>query len=122
MVRLVPGGVALLGYRRSWPATVAPAGRPPPDVEVDITALDALGELRRELTDRGIVFALARVEQDLLDERRAYGLTDTVGPDLVFPTLATAVAAYRRWARDHEADNPCALNPAQARPSTDSRR
>lgn len=29
-------------------------------VEVDITALDAVDDLRRELTRRGIVFALAR--------------------------------------------------------------
>ncbi|MGW7383625.1 SulP family inorganic anion transporter [Streptomyces sp. NPDC054794] len=67
------------------------------NVEVDITALDAVDELRRELTGRGIVFALARVKQDLLDDLTAYGLTDSVGPDLVFPTLPTAVAAYRRW-------------------------
>ncbi|MFC8430679.1 SulP family inorganic anion transporter [Streptomyces sp. NPDC057253] len=66
------------------------------NVEVDITALDAVDELRRELTARGIVFALARVKQDLLDDLRAYGLADSVGPDLIFPTLPTAVAAYRR--------------------------
>ncbi|MER5199967.1 SulP family inorganic anion transporter [Streptomyces sp. NPDC002755] len=67
------------------------------NVEVDITALDAVDELRRELTRRGIVFALARVKQDLLDDLEAYGLTDTVGEDLMFPTLPTAVAAYRAW-------------------------
>ncbi|WP_330262759.1 SulP family inorganic anion transporter [Streptomyces griseorubiginosus] len=66
------------------------------NVEVDITALDAVDELRRQLTDRGVVFALARVKQDLLDDLRAYGLADSVGPDLIFPTLPTAVAAYRR--------------------------
>ncbi|WP_369268763.1 SulP family inorganic anion transporter [Streptomyces sp. R11] len=69
------------------------------NVEVDITALDAVDELRRELTDRGVVFALARVKQDLLDDLQAYGLTDSVGPDLIFPTLPTAVAAYRKWSR-----------------------
>ena len=36
-------------------------------VEVDITAADALEALRSELADRGIVFALARVKQDLRD-------------------------------------------------------
>ncbi|MGW6908943.1 SulP family inorganic anion transporter [Streptomyces sp. NPDC054940] len=70
------------------------------NVEVDITALDAVDELRRELTERGIVFALARVKQDLLDDLRAYGLADSVGADLIFPTLPTAVAAYRRRAGD----------------------
>ena len=33
------------------------------NVEVDIAALDAVDELRRELAHRGIVFALARVKQ-----------------------------------------------------------
>ncbi|MEU2421518.1 sulfate permease [Streptomyces sp. NPDC007851] len=67
------------------------------NVEVDITALDAVDDLRRELTDHGVVFALARVKQDLLDDLRAYGLTDTVGPERIFPTLPTAVAAYHEW-------------------------
>ncbi|MFC9290577.1 SulP family inorganic anion transporter [Streptomyces sp. NPDC057052] len=70
------------------------------NVEVDITALDALDALRRELTHRGVVFALARVKQDLLDDLTAYGLTEAVGRDRVFPTLPTAVAAYRTWCRD----------------------
>ncbi|MFF6783684.1 sulfate permease [Streptomyces sp. NPDC012510] len=70
------------------------------NVEVDITALDAVDALRRELTDRGIVFALARVKQDLLDDLTAYGLTNTVGTERIFPTLPTAVAAYRKWCRD----------------------
>ncbi|MFE7443515.1 SulP family inorganic anion transporter [Streptomyces chartreusis] len=70
------------------------------NVEVDITALDALDELRQELTDRGIVFALARVKQDLREELQAYGLADSVGAERVFPTLPTAVAAYREWSGD----------------------
>jgi sulfate permease, SulP family len=68
------------------------------NVEVDITALDAVDELRRTLTQRGLVFALARVKQDLLDDLEAYGLADAVGRDFIFPTLPTAVAAYRAWA------------------------
>ncbi|MFF3323980.1 SulP family inorganic anion transporter [Streptomyces sp. NPDC002889] len=69
------------------------------NVEVDITALDAVDALRRELAAREIVFALARVKQDLRDDLDAYGLTESVGPDLIFPTLPTAVAAYREWHR-----------------------
>lgn len=67
------------------------------NVEVDITALDALDALRRELTGRGIEFAMARVKQDLHDELEAYGLTRSVGEDRIFPTLPTAVAAYHAW-------------------------
>ncbi|NUO44813.1 MAG: sulfate permease [Streptomyces sp.] len=69
------------------------------NVEVDITALDAVDDLRRELTRRGVVFALARVKQDLLDDLEAYGLVESVGRELIFPTLPTAVAAYREWCR-----------------------
>jgi MFS superfamily sulfate permease-like transporter len=67
------------------------------NVEVDSTALDALEALRAELAGRGVVFALARVKQDLRTQLDAYGLTRAVGPDRIFPTLPTAVAAYRTW-------------------------
>ena len=66
------------------------------NVEVDITALDAVEHLRRDLRARGIVLALARVKQDLLTQLTAFGLTGDIGPDLIFPTLPTAVEAYRR--------------------------
>ncbi|MBD0693070.1 SulP family inorganic anion transporter [Streptomyces sp. CBMA123] len=67
------------------------------NVEVDITGLDSLEALRDELVHRGIVFAVARVKQDLRDELDAYGLTESIGEDRVFPTLPMAVAAYRSW-------------------------
>jgi len=70
------------------------------NVEVDITALDALDDLRAELVRRGIVFALARVKRDLLDDLEAFGLTASVGADRLFPTLPTAVEAYQRWQRE----------------------
>nr|WP_257153902.1 sulfate permease [Streptomyces lunaelactis] len=74
------------------------------NVEVDITALDSLDQLRRELTGRGIEFAMARVKQDLRDELDAYGLSASVGEDRIFPTLPTALAAYRSWCRNHDSD------------------
>jgi high affinity sulfate transporter 1 len=71
------------------------------NVEVDITALDAVEALRAELVARGVVFALARVKQDLRDALDAHGLTAAVGKDRIFPTLPTAVAAYEEWRRAH---------------------
>ncbi|MFF4733923.1 SulP family inorganic anion transporter [Streptomyces mirabilis] len=68
-------------------------------VEVDITALDAVDALRQELEQRHIVFALARVKQDLRDDLDAFGLTEAIGTDRIFPTLPTALAAYREWLR-----------------------
>jgi SulP family sulfate permease len=67
------------------------------NVEVDITALDAVDRLRQDLEARGIVFGLARVKQDLLGDLTAFGLTASVGPGHIFPTLPTAVAAYEKW-------------------------
>ncbi len=65
------------------------------NVEVDLTALDAVEQVRAELSARGVVFAMARVKQDLRDDLDASGLTERIGPERLFPTLATAVAAFR---------------------------
>lgn len=64
-------------------------------VEVDLTAVDALEAVRAELAARGVVMALARMKQDLRAQLAPSGLLDRIGEDLVFPTLPTAVAAYR---------------------------
>jgi SulP family sulfate permease len=69
------------------------------NVEVDLTAVDALDSLRRTLNDRGIVFAMARVKQDLSDQLAAAGFLASVGEDHVFATLPTAMSAYIAWFR-----------------------
>ena len=71
------------------------------NVEVDYTALEAVEAVRAELTGRGVIVALARVKQDLLDDLEAFGLAQKIGPQLIFPTLPTAVAAYRQWVSEH---------------------
>ena len=68
-------------------------------VGTDITALDALESLRGELTDQGIVFALARLKQDLREELEPGGLLERIGED-TSPTLPTAVEAYHQWCAD----------------------
>lgn len=64
---------------------------------MDITALDAVDALRQEFEQRHIVFALARVKQDLRDDLDAFGLTEAIGTDRIFPTLPTAMSAYQAW-------------------------
>jgi SulP family sulfate permease len=73
------------------------------NVEVDLTALDALDQLRADLRKRGIVFGMARVKQDLRDELDAAGLLDKIGEDRIFMTLPTAVEAYRTGAHSKRA-------------------
>jgi len=62
--------------------------------EVDLTGLDALEEVRRALAERGIVFATARVKQDLRHDLAAAGFVERIGADRLYMTLPTAVAAY----------------------------
>lgn len=81
------------------------------NVQVDITAIDALEELRQELDRRGIVFAMARVKQDLHDDLRPMGFLDRVGADRVFMTLPTAVQAYVRWYEDRHGTRPVGAPP-----------
>lgn len=75
------------------------------NVEVDFTALEAMDAIRADITRRGAVFALARVKQDLLARLRAFGLVAKIGTDYLFPTLPTAVDAYRRWASDNPSES-----------------
>ncbi|WP_246115635.1 STAS domain-containing protein [Trebonia kvetii] len=71
------------------------------NVEVDFTALEALDQVRDELAQNGTILALARVKQDLLVRLEAFGLAKTIGPDMLFPTLPSAVTAYQRWSAAH---------------------
>lgn len=67
------------------------------NVEVDSTAVAALEDMRRELADRDIVLALARVKQDLAVQLARAGFLQAIGSDKVFPTLPTALEGYRAW-------------------------
>lgn len=67
------------------------------NVQVDLTAIDMLDELRAELAGRGIVMALARVTAEVEADLRQAGFVDRLGQDRVFATLPTAVRAYRAW-------------------------
>ena len=64
------------------------------NVDVDLTALDAVDQLRMDLERRGIVFAMARVKWHLREALEAAGLLDKIGEDRIFMTLPTAVEAY----------------------------
>ncbi len=69
--------------------------------EVDITATDALEELRRELDRRGIVVGLARMKEELRESLAATPFLRHVPPERIFATLPTTVDAYRAWTALH---------------------
>jgi sulfate permease, SulP family len=64
-------------------------------VEPDVTAAAALRALCDELDRRDVVLELARVKQDLPQDLNSSGLLERIGDDRIFPTLPTAVAAFR---------------------------
>ncbi|HOC13508.1 MAG TPA: SulP family inorganic anion transporter, partial [Propionicimonas sp.] len=70
------------------------------NVEVDLTAVDTLEELRRTLHADGIVFAMARVKMEVRDQLAAAGFVEAVGEEHIFATLPTAVAGYAAWHED----------------------
>jgi len=71
------------------------------NINLDLTAADALEELRARLADRGIVFATTHLRTELRTTLARTGWVERVGADHLFATLPTAVAAYEHWLRDH---------------------
>jgi SulP family sulfate permease len=76
------------------------------NVEVDITGLDALEQVRQTLDRRGIVMALSRVKQDLLVELEKVGLVDRIGLDRIYATLPTALSGYDEWVAEQARESP----------------
>ena len=64
------------------------------NVQIDLTSIDALGEIRAELEERGIKLALARVKHEMYEELERAGLVEAIGAGRIFDTLPTAVVAY----------------------------
>ena len=71
------------------------------NVEVDSTGLDVLVQIHDDLAARGIRLVLARVKNDLRIRMARYGVVDVIGTANMYPTLPTAVEAYRTWAAAH---------------------
>ena len=64
------------------------------NTEIDLTAVDALDELREQLEQRDVRLTVARMKQDLYRRLEPTGFIDHVGPENIFATLPTAVREY----------------------------
>jgi SulP family sulfate permease len=76
------------------------------NVSVDLTAVDTLESLRQEVEKRGVVFAMARVKQELRDDLDRAGFVDRVGKERIFMTLPTAVDGYVAWSVENLGEPP----------------
>jgi SulP family sulfate permease len=92
------------------------------NVEVDLTAVDTLEQLRSSLEEAGIVFAMARVKMDLRDQLAAAGFVEKVGDDRIFATLPTAVAAFATWHKATYGTLPAGIPEATTGPGPESGR
>jgi high affinity sulfate transporter 1 len=65
-------------------------------LEIDITAVDMLKDLHRELIERNITLAMARVKQDLYWQLQKAGLIEAIGAERIYPTLHRAIEAFQQ--------------------------
>jgi high affinity sulfate transporter 1 len=83
-----------------------------PVTDVDTTASDVLEDLDKALNAQGISLVFAELKDPVRDKIERYGLTRTIDPGHFFPTLESAVAAFRHetgaaWtAADQATDDP----------------
>jgi SulP family sulfate permease len=62
---------------------------------IDSTGAACIGEVCNELTEKGIVFAIAQAKGPLRGLLDRTGIKQQIGPDRLFPTLESAVEAMR---------------------------
>ena len=66
-------------------------------VELDTTAVDALRQLVEDLGKRRVLFAMARVKQELRRQLVRGELLDIIDEERIYPTLPVAVEAFESW-------------------------
>jgi high affinity sulfate transporter 1 len=72
-----------------------------PVTDVDTTASDVLEELDEDLNARGISLVFAELKDPVRRKIERYGLTRTIDPRHFYPTIETAVTAFREETGAH---------------------
>jgi sulfate permease, SulP family len=93
-----------LTFRDSVKAMIAASATPPTAVvldasaqdQIDVTSIDMLVGLAKELRGKGIGLYFAEVHAPVLEHGRTTGLIEAIGEDHVFPTLDAAVRHLER--------------------------
>ena len=67
-----------------------------PMTDVDTTASDVLEELDEALNEQGISLVFAELKDPVRRKIERYGLTRTINPQHFFPTIESAIAAFRQ--------------------------
>ena len=82
-----------------------------PVTDVDTTASDVLEDLDETLNAEGISLIFAELKDPVRQKIERYGLTRTINPHHFFPTIESAIAAFRdetgaQWTAGQPADGP----------------
>ena len=82
-----------------------------PVTDVDTTASDVLEELDETLNAKGISLVFAELKDPVRRKIERYGLTRTIDPHHFFPTIESAIAAFReetgaQWTADGQVSQP----------------
>jgi high affinity sulfate transporter 1 len=85
--------VRRLAARDPKPVWILVAAEPMTDV--DTTASDVLEELDEALNAKGISLVFAELKDPVREKIQRYGLTRTIDPRHFFPTIDSAIAAFR---------------------------
>lgn len=65
-----------------------------PVTDLDVTAADALVDLERDLSQRGVELAFAEMKDPIKDLMKRFGVFSVIGSEQFFPTVGQAVDAY----------------------------
>jgi high affinity sulfate transporter 1 len=65
-----------------------------PVTSVDITAADAIADLRKDLDSTGIELCFAELKDPVKDKLKRFGLFALIGEGKFFPTVSSAVSGY----------------------------
>jgi high affinity sulfate transporter 1 len=69
---------------------------------LDMTGADALAAVRHSLEERSIVFAIARAKGIFRTMLERTGVAEEISPTLLFPTVHSGIAAFRRTQEPRE--------------------
>jgi high affinity sulfate transporter 1 len=76
-----------------------------PITDIDTTAADMLVSLDEELNADGIHLAFAELKDPVKDKLERYSIYETIDPEHFYPTIKTAIKAYRAEARPSSLNN-----------------
>jgi MFS superfamily sulfate permease-like transporter len=62
---------------------------------MDYSAGQAIAELQRDLSEKGVILAMARITSALRSDMDVQGITDLIGQDHIYQSRKKSLAAFK---------------------------